>query len=264
MLEYRTTSVYDAVLPLGGGCPISFQLAHRGKRLFATPLDWTLIPDRRGIDYLPTGIRTDFKDLLRRENLIVCAKQRVEKGRLTWSYEDTLSGFQFVHHFHGDIADFCVYDHVWKVHTRRLRRMLDFIESNKRILFVLNTKFEFDTEAAVRIYDALEHRFARTQVQLLVMQFNANHPRREEVRPGLVVERFARPINDVYDMTMTTAEWEFLDWIELPGRDSPNRLRKRSFRIKVAYKIWKSLGKWLAHRNAGCLGIGFRTFGEKT
>lgn len=261
MLEYRVGSAYDAIFPLGGGCPISFQLAHRGKRLFATPLDWTLIPDHKGIEYLPTGILSDFADMLKQKNLEVCSAVRIEKKQKTWSYVDRQTGFQFVHHFHGDATDPVVYSGVFSTHMRRLRRMLKYVEASKRVLFVLNTKFEFATESVVKIYNALVKRFPTTEVHLLVMMFGASTNTRETICKGLVVEHFVRPINDVYDMTMTSSEWEFLDWIQIRGRVSPNQQRRQSFLLRMVYKIWKTLGKWLARRNAGCLSIAFRTFG---
>lgn len=264
MLEYRTGSTYDAIFPLGGGCAISFQLNHRGKRLFATPFDWTLIPDLRGIEYLPDGIASDFSKFLQRENLKEFAPVRTERGHTTYSYEDTETGFQFVHHFHTPVAQPGSYEMVRSAFDRRLQRTFDFVENASRVLFVLNTKFEFDAEYANRIHQALVARFPHTTIHLLVMQFKATANKREELPGGVVIERFSRHMNDSYDMQKTAAEWEFLDWIQLTGVSSSQTTRRKSFIVKIAYKIWIHLGKWLERRRAGCLSVRFKTFGEET
>lgn len=254
---------YDAIISLGGNCAVCNQLRHRGKRLYSLPLDWTLMTDTRPLEYLPTGIKTRFRDLCLEENLSEYEPPTNEHGKTTLHVIDSATGFRFIHHFHGALTDSTEYERVHNVQIRRINRMYRTIESAKHVLFILETGFSYDITLAERIREAIAETFPSVEVELYVMQFSAKRCSEEVLHDGLMrVSTFERPINIVYDNQFTGHEWCWMDRLRVGNAPLPEQRRRQGRLFRIIFKCWFAIGKWLERHGAGCACMRFRDFGK--
>ena len=254
---------YDFVASLGGNCSTASQLRHRGKRPFSLPLDWTLMCDVRPVQWLPEGLRTRFAGFCLRENLVEYEPPIMEKGIKTYRYLDQATGYRFIHHFHGSVADEVLYRKVKDVMDRRIDRFYGKASAAERALFILETAFPYDTCLAQDIYRALKSAFPGDgkQIDLLIMQFRADRCHEDVLEDGhLLIARHERPVNIVYDNQFTAPEWMWMDKLRIAGVPLPEERRKRSLLVKWKYKLWATLGKSLETDGAGCANMRFRAF----
>ena len=254
---------YDFVASLGGNCSAASQLKHRGKRPYSLPLDWTLMCDVRPVEWLPEGLRTRFAGLCLRENLVEYEPPIMEKGLVTYHYLDKATGFRFIHHFHGSAADDAVYGKVKEVMDRRIDRFYRKASAAKRALFILETAFPYDDGIAREIYKALISTFAGDgkRIDLLIMQFRADKCQEEILEDGhLMIARYERHVNIVYDNQFTAPEWMWMDGLRITGLPLPEERRKNSILLKWKFKLWMTLGKSLEENGAGCANMRFRAF----
>lgn len=248
---------YDVIASLGGNCSVAFQLMHRGKRPCAYALDWTLVDDARAIAYLPEGIRTRFAAWCQKENLIEYDEPGVEYGKKVLKYEDTLTGFRFMHHFHGEIGQGAYYEDAKKKLDCRMARFYERMSKAKRAYLILSTKFPIAREDAQNILEALDSVFPGVHVRLRILMFAAKEQISETCMDGrLELCSYIRPLDLHYDMYYTAPEWKFMDELHLSGGASIREIRRR-FPAKYKYKIWKSLGRWLERRGYGCANLIF-------
>ena len=109
---------YDLIASLGGNRAAAAQLRMRGLRPFALPFDWLLMEDVRTMEYLPKGFSNGFSDFCLKDNLRLL-KEDYCTGTAKFKYSDELTGWCFLHHFHGDVNSTDSYEKT----TGRLRRL---------------------------------------------------------------------------------------------------------------------------------------------
>ena len=107
----------------GGCCDVANQLKHRGLRPCAFPLDWTLMVDEKPLRYLPEGIRTRFKCLCVRKNMVEFQLPSREYGVERHKFEDRATGFRFIHHFSCPVEDVDAFE--------KTRQILLLVNNNK-------------------------------------------------------------------------------------------------------------------------------------
>ena len=247
---------YDQIISLGGNCNVAYQLMHRGKRVCAFPLDWTFMDDDRPIRKLPELIATRFKNFCRLEHLRELPEKLYDRMGTRCNILDEESGFRLVHHFMPPFAE--NYDNANRVMRRRIDRFYAEVSKAKRVLFVLATKFTFDQALVGDIYEALHNRFADTEIEVLCIQFGADGNSTTDLRGGQVhVVRFERQMNFIYDNQLTAPEWCFMDRLQLTGRPPVDKMRRKNLGLKLAYKLWKYLGKYLELHGTGCMNVRF-------
>ena len=248
---------FDVVFSFGGNCAAALQMNHRGLRYFSAPLDWVLMEDERPLDYLPHGLRTRFRDMCLLENLVECRPPAREHHGVVYCYEDTLSGFKFVHHFHRRISEPGEFESVKKILNRRINRFYDVLSSASTAYGVLETSFPFDLGKGLAVVRAFKEVFPRLDLTTRIMQFSAPKAEQADV-PDEKVElvRYCRPRDVKYDMAFTSVEWSFLDEVSLVG----NSEVEASFRLpfkKLKYKLWKHLSGELERAGTRCVGMIF-------
>lgn len=253
----REDCCYDVVASLGGNCSVAFQLMHRGKRPCAYALDWTLMDDARAITYLPEGIRTRFSAWCQKENLIEYDEPGMEHGKKVFRYEDKLTGFRFMHHFHGAVEEGSCYADAKKKLDCRMVRFYESMSKAKRAFLILSMKFPIAREDAQKILEALDSAFPGVYIRLRVLMFADRTQVNETFMDGrLEICSYIRPLDLHYDMYYTAPEWKFLDDLHLTGEASVRDIRKK-LPAKYKYKIWKAIGRWLERHGYGCANLIF-------
>jgi len=251
---------FDVVVSLGGNCSAASQLRMRGKRNMSLPLDWTLMRDRRPVEYLPTGFRTRFADFCKYENMTEYEPAAYEFGKYTLRARDSVSGYCFIHHFHHQLSDRAAFERDRAVLTRRIDRMYEKVERAHDVLFVLETAFEYDEALLRDIHDALCEVFPSVNVYLAAMQFAARARSSAVYGERIFLDRHERKVNVVYDNQFTAPEWCWMDSLIIRGMPSPEQMRRSSLILKWQYKLWMTLGKRLRDAGAGCANMRFRRF----
>lgn len=252
---------YDMIVSLGGSCSTASQLRHRGKRPFSLPLDWTLMPDDRPIRSLPGLFRTRFKDFCLTENLSEFESPGNEYGTKKYHLEDSLTGYRFIHHFTVLPDDRENFEKQRAVIMRRVDRLYGRMASAKSALFALNTAFTYDPELLLPVHESLKAVFPGVDVDIVAMQFSADRNRMVELANGKIkVDFIQRHLDIVYDNQLTAPEWRWMDQVSITGVPPPKEFRKRHLCVKWAYKLWRTLGKYLENRGAGCANMRFYKF----
>lgn len=247
---------FDAIVSLGGFCGAAMQLRARGLRPYALPFDWTVMDSPDTIKYLARAFKDGFDDFCLEENLTDLAWQG-EAGVTKYKYRDRVSGYGFVHHFHKSLAD-GGWSPAHAVMMRRIDRLLRLFENGGRILLILATPFEYDPALAENLLYALRGKYPQTAFELQVMQYGVafDDPdvlasRWPTSRPFFGGGRYARE-TCIYDLSWTSHEWSFLDDLSLASS-----VGKMHGGVKLVYRLWKSLSKYLTNKGHGCIGIRF-------
>lgn len=249
---------YDYIISLGGCCDVANQLKHRGLRPCAFPLDWTLMVDEKPLRYLPEGIRTRFKCLCVRKNMVEFQLPSREYGVERHKFEDRATGFRFIHHFSCPVEDVDAFEKTRQILQRRIERFFDTVSGSKNVLFVLSTVFPYEDELVKDIYMALAETFSETKIALVAIQFSAAECKSYTMLDGSVcIKKCERPRDDRYDTQFTAPEWKWMDDLSLADRLSPANIRRKTI-VKLKYKLWKWLGKSLERAGAGCVCMRFR------
>lgn len=255
-------SEYDLIVSLGGSCNAAMQLRHRGMRFCSMPLDWTLMTNVKPLEMLPVLIGTKFKDFCLHGNMVEFEPPVEDHGKIRCRLDDRYSGYRFIHQFTPPVADVKHFEQERNIQMRRVERFYSQISAAHNVLFVLGTGFEYSIELAQDIFAALEEAFTRTKVEMAVLQFCATAGGLLDLCDGrLHIARYERSTDTVYDNILTAPEWRFLDSLDICGKLSIEKTRKR-IPMKLVYKLWMKLGKWLENHNTGCANMRFYKFRE--
>ena len=216
---------YDLIFSLGGNCSVASNLQQRGLRPFSLPFDWVYFKERSTLDYLVSGFKTRFSDLMQRENLIEITPSHPEwvdthKGFL--KFLDRQSGYRFVNHFTRPLSEDGEYEKVYKKLRRRVERLFDALEKGRRFLLLLATDVNIAEEQLSRLLETLNEIYPVKHFDLEVLRFDQCHYSEAKPSEHLVVRSIARKFN-YYDFIRTNYEWQFLD--EVKSNTKPPRHR---------------------------------------
>ena len=133
--------IYDEVVSLGFNCHISSALRQLSLQHKTYPLDWGRVVEedtkdefgfRRKIEFLCT----DFKDFINEEDLYIHDDMAHRPEEENMSVFNRFNGMHFNHDFpKGKTLDES-YPFVKEKYDRRIKRLIDLINSNKKICFV--------------------------------------------------------------------------------------------------------------------------------
>lgn len=240
---------YDLIASLGGNCAAACQMKHRGLRKVALGFDWLAMDDLRTIRYLADALNKGFADLALRENLKVCLPPIRSNGRKVCRYVDVLTGYRFLHLFHGEVeTDLDEYKRGRATLFRRIDRFMGLLGKAKTALLVLETNFEFDDSEVEKLHEAISQRFPFVDIELYVMMFSSR-TQGDRILPGIgVVCRYQRPVDLNYDMQLTSWEWSFLDYVKLAANNICDCPLRPTGMLRLKYKLWKHCGKELEDR----------------
>lgn len=125
--------IYDAIIPVGIGCTVSFHLKKNGLREYSLPFDWIY---GITINKAYSLIESSFQGFLDKDNLkfsYICGIHNV--------YSNTELNINFVHDFPQNpsskinISD-QVFAEVKRKYDRRIKRLYEILNTKKKILFI--------------------------------------------------------------------------------------------------------------------------------
>lgn len=249
---------YDLIVSLGGNCGVAAQTKHRGLRHCSLPLDWAIMANEEPLKQLPELLAAGFADFCRYENMYEYCPAVKERGVAMCQLEDRYSGYRMMHSFPAPLADREKYEKSRSVLKRRIERLYRLVAKAKNVLFVLSTGFEFDAGLLDGVYAALTKTFPGIGVELVGMQFSARNCEEFDILDGHGhIMRIERAFHTIYDVQLTAPEWDWLDGVSITGATDPITMRKRNLKMKYAYKIWMSLGRFLERNNTACANMRF-------
>ena len=249
---------YDLIVSLGGNCAAACQLRMRGKRPFSLPFDWLCMENPETIEWLAHAFKTDFSDFCLKKNLVPIEKGELPEGGTTqYRYVDVVSGYRFIHHFHKPIEGGDGYETVYSMLSRRLRRMDRLLRAANDVLFILATNFTYELSLIEILADAIKAKYACPNLDFIAMQFGAQFTDGRLAEEGSTDfcrwGRYKRRLGG-YDLSLTSAEWAFMDDVALKGFP----LRPIKGLDKVRYKLWKHLSKHFLNTGAGLKDLNLR------
>ena len=164
---------YDVVIPLGEFCLAAIALRDSGIRQASYPFDWS-----GAKDYSKCGncgfmgkinmICNDFKDAFLLEDL----KEFYYDNKAHRAVFNKRTGLQYVHDFDWDKSVAEQYPAYLEKYQRRVKRLYDDINQNKKILFVFVTRGEhklFLDEISTGL-KLLNEKFPQKEIDLLLIQ----------------------------------------------------------------------------------------------
>ena len=252
---------FDLIVSLGGNCSTALQLKHRGLRKFALPLDWTLMEDVKPIELLPEMLQTGFARFLRWENAVQARPPRHTHHTLSHQIRDSYSGWVFTHHFMGNRFSQEMFEQVRAVMQRRIDRFYEKASKAGSVLFILETAFAYEDGLVQNLFHALQGVWPSKDIYLVVMEFSAPEQGEQWLHDGhLVIAKYQRPHNIVYDNQFTSHEWHWMDSLRISGLKTADEKRRTERPIKWIFKVWRSVGKWLEEKGAGVIAVRFRDY----
>lgn len=194
--------MYDAFIGLGGSCQIAHQLEVNKLKGPSLPFDWVVSP----FSSLHTLIQNNFADLLLKENTVL-----VQDDEAGWYVLDRKYRTRFLHDFPLDLDFMRAYDEVKAKYERRSRRLLELLDSSRRVLLI---RLDITREEAEAFDDMLRIRFPRLRYHLLAL---GSTP---EIRPdwGLLrVSNLFLPQPVPYHWAELDLVWEGVLWLKEKG-----------------------------------------------
>jgi len=198
---------YDLICSLGGNCAAAHNLLHCGLRKFSLPFDWLYILDDGPIYRLSECFENDFKNFCLKENMKPLP-EGVNRSHLDREqYYDTYTGYRFVNHFSKKIED-GGFPEVKKKITRRISRLLSYIEQGKDILFILATSFEFDLDSVIKLSQTLQEKWPDKNFSFEVLMF-CSASDSMTTTGNITLRKYTRSMNNC-DFCGFNNEWCFL------------------------------------------------------
>ena len=249
---------YDLIASLGGNCAVACQMKHRGLRRVALGFDWLSMDNLRTLRYFAKAMDNGFDDLALKENLGVYLPPLRNGKEMEYRYEDRLSGYKLLHHFHGEIeTDDGEYERGRRTLLKRIDRFMNLLGESKTALLVLETSFEFDDSEIFKLHEAIARRFPSVDIELYVMMFSAKE-QYDKALPGIgTVCRYQRPVDLLYDMQFTSWEWAFLDHVRLSSANTGACPSRPTGLLRLKYKLWKHCGRELEDRGYPYVAMNF-------
>ena len=132
---------YDMIFSLGANCSAAKQLQHRGLRRYSLPFDWTYFTTEEALDAFMEGLKNNFADFLHFENMRVIPEEELTSpSKHKIPYEDTATGYRFIHHFLKKHTK-AQYDDAVSLWRKRAQRFYHELEGANDILILLCSIF---------------------------------------------------------------------------------------------------------------------------
>ena len=219
---------YDLICSLGGSCAAAHNLLVRDLRPAAYPFDWTYFMSDEAIYQLAEGFRTRFEKYMLKENLVELPINPSHPDRI--QLEDSWGKMIWANQFYYGSDFDSTFKKVKKTFDKRFKRLLDQVESSKRVLFVICTAYNVKREAVKFLSDTLQELYPDKEFQIKSISFDCKN---EEhlIQDNIEFFCYTRKLN-VYDFGNTNFEWEFMDRLKLTKKKR-NKIKLKLFGYKV-------------------------------
>ncbi len=224
---------YDLICSLGGNCSAANNLKFRKLRTFSLPFDWTYILNDKPIYKLVEGLKDNFENFFKKENLEELKGEEYNPNhREHLQYKDNFTGYYYVNHFLKDFEK--EYDIVYKTQKKRFARFIQAIEKSKKCLFILSTSFYIKEDSLLELLNYLKEAYPKKEFNIVLISFNCEKD--ENIKTdNLEIRRYRRNWN-LYDFNKTNFEWNFLDDVKINRNFMLNPIF-RFLKIKKGCKV---------------------------
>ncbi len=224
---------YDLICSLGGNCAAAHNLLIRNLRPASYPFDWTYFNSDKAVYVLAKGFRDRFDSYMLKENLKELPVNPSHPDRI--QYEDTYGKIVWANHFSYNENREENFSKVKKTFSRRFTRLLDSIQTSKKILFLFCTSFYVKPDSFIHLVDVLHQIYPQKLFKIKIVSFDSHMDNIFESN-NVEIFYYKRKIHD-YDFLQTSYEWSFLDGI-MPFKMKRNKISFKLFgyRIKVGWK----------------------------
>ena len=212
--------VYDLICSLGGNCAAAHNLMTRGLGPFSLPFDWVYMLDETPIYKLADCFCEDFKNFLLKENLKPLPEGPNPSHLDRQQYYDTYTGYRFVNHFDLPIEQ-GGYAPVKEKMDRRIKRLYEYIQKGKTVLFVLSLPFEISAEPVLNLQKTLKQKWPDKKIDFEVIMFDCKQEKIDTIS-SVCMRYHKRKMNDD-DFNKTNSEWHFLNQCVLNKELYPQR-----------------------------------------
>lgn len=173
---------YDYIISLGEKCFIAQTLHFIGARKFSSPFDWVGIHEFTKNSCVVGRINlilNNFKNFFdKKEDFIPLY------NRESYFFVNKNTGFAFRHEF-VDLDDFDKnFDLIKEKYDRRCKRLIEILQSNKKILFVYSSSlFPInDKKQVIEAINLLNKKFNTNKIDLLIVESNKNLNRQNKIK----------------------------------------------------------------------------------
>ena len=213
-LMNNATEEYDAVVSLGGSCASCLNIRKRFLQTYAYPFDYVFCVDAQfQFRALAELFRTDFRDWLRRENIIPLEKEERGISDL-YQYKDRLTEYRYIHDFKRPVEAEGSYEEFLAKYQRRRERLYRKIEDSQKVLFVSDAVSRLKAADVRCLLGVLEKKWPGKTFDLAILNFGAEKDEIVDERHVKVVN-LKRPKNN-YDYFGMNYEWSYiLDSVKL-------------------------------------------------
>lgn len=160
---------FDLVVSLGEDCACTSYLRRYNLQDYSYPFDWLA---NATFNMRIELLVTDFKDFLKKENMIQLQKPNEGLAdRKHSSYRDNVSGFNFYHDFKLNVSLEEDFNNVKEKYDRRIERLYKTIETSEKILFVWWSRDKhINQESIMNAYERLITKFKNKEIYLLIIE----------------------------------------------------------------------------------------------
>jgi hypothetical protein len=229
---------YDFICSLGGSCASAFQLKFRSLRFASLPFDWLFTKEPDSIIKLADCFKDDFKNWLLYENMEEVPEKERGDSKL-FQYKDKATGYQFIHDFEKPLSDSNQFNYVKTKYEKRIKRLYNFIDRSKNILFILDTNFSLNEKIIQKFLKTINKKWPEKNIDFIQLEFNANEDS-SYIKDKIQIYKTKRGRNS-YDFSQTNFDWNFLDSFKISEAISVTKFHK-FFEIK---KLHRGVGLYI-------------------
>ncbi len=187
---------YDEIIPLGFDCGMCFAVKSLFVRQHSYPFDWGRVVEskddlgfRRKIELLCTN----FRDFINESDLCIVDDNHKDENEPNMSVSNMFNGMHFAHDFPKGKTIAESYPFVKEKYDRRIKRLINLINSGKKICFCFYTSFaELPKSEIIYSTDIFYKVFPNAKVDFLILQ------NRESVADNIICEELSNSVRCVF------------------------------------------------------------------
>ncbi len=212
--QYMYKKEYDLICSLGANCSAASQLRFRNLRGISLPFDWTYYVTQESIYKLADGLKDNFSNFLKKENLRKLEGDEYSNAHNDRvQFEDTYSKIYFYNHFNLNNHEEKEINIGIKKFKKRCKRFDYFLSNANNVLLILSVKESLGIECIKYLQDKLKEKYPNTDVTIIYQIFNSGEDSFEDLG-NLKIYKHKRSEN-LYDYQKSNYEWRFLDDLKL-------------------------------------------------
>lgn len=186
---------YEYVISLGYNCSIANALIETCNRKYSFPYDWCMTTDIVLIEHF----QNDFQTFFKRENF----KKAKTTNRSACEYKDSDSTNPIIDYVHAgsykNLMNDKYYADMNLMFQRRISRLLDILNSSKKVLFVRYYKSGDNYDNILKLINIIREKYTDLRFKILLFGYNNNNDNNEFVinAPEGTIYHIQRTLNKI-------------------------------------------------------------------